>query len=342
MIRGSVDLVTSTEVHGWAFAPGRHEPVLVQVVLNHEILGESVANINRPDLAAAGMGSGHSGFNVQLFRPIDTLYLPFLMVKVDGGDAELPRAAMLGFSEFFSALFLANMSAGRHRSVLGGLWTDRIDAMAVLRGKLAIGAVSAEPALSQLIQSGFAVVGLLDTPDRGAWREALAPQAAEMLEDPALLPLLRGALEDNPLAVRADWLRDGESELGQPSAGNPSPFAAECLAVVVAFDNSVVLDVVRNSHMLPEFTTAGVSRWISGSASNGVSLAAAGGMLDRVELEAGQVAVIGPGTLYRVKADEEDSAVLLLCLPQRGSPMALATGRGRRESARKSGVRVSV
>lgn len=344
MIRGSVDIVTGTEVQGWAFAPGRHEAVLVQVVLNHEILGESVANIHRPDLAAAGMGSGNSGFNVQLFRPIDPLYLPFLVVKVDGGDAELPRAAMLGVSEFFSALFGANMSAGRHRSVLGGLWTDRIDAAAVLRGKLAIRAVSpdAEPALSQLIQGGFAVVDLLDLPDCEAWREALAPRAAEMLENIALLPLLRGALDDNPLVVKADWLRDGQSELGQPSAGNPSPFAAECLAMVVAFDDSVTLDVVRGSHMLPEFTPVGVSRWTSGSVGDGVSLAAAGGMLDRVTLEAGRVAVIGPGTLYQVKADGEDSAVRLLCLPQRGSPMALATGRGRRESARKSGARVSV
>src|SRR5271166_5688001 len=43
MVRGSVDVITGTEVRGWAFAAGRWAPVLVQAVLNHEILGERFA-----------------------------------------------------------------------------------------------------------------------------------------------------------------------------------------------------------------------------------------------------------------------------------------------------------
>jgi hypothetical protein len=68
MVRGSVDEVMSTEVRGGAFSPGRKEPVLLQAVLNHEILGEASANIHRADLAAAGVGDGNSGYNIKLFR----------------------------------------------------------------------------------------------------------------------------------------------------------------------------------------------------------------------------------------------------------------------------------
>jgi hypothetical protein len=337
MVRGSVDVVTTTEVRGWAYGYGRHDAVLVQAVLNHEILGEAQANIHRPDLAAAGLGDGNSGYAIKLYRPIDPLYLPFVTVKVDGGDAELPRAPMLGFGEFFAALYAAHPAVGRHRSVLGGLWVDRTDAAAVLRGKLDTGQVlpDAAPPIQQLIQSGFAVLGLAHTPSEFSWREALSDRVGDVLEETALLAPLRSILNDHPLVVRADWMA-GETPLGQASARSGAPSPAECIEIIIPFNEGVVLDVVRDSHKLPEFTPAGGSRWGNGA----VSVVGAEAFLDRYDLAAGEAVIVGPGTIFRLRCGPGNAAVLITCLPARGMPAALAISGEKREKMRESGVRV--
>jgi hypothetical protein len=330
MVRGSVDVLTSNEVIGWAFSPGRRDPVLVQAVLNHEILGETTAGIHRPDLAAAGLGDGNSGYVIKLFRPIDPLYFPFIVVKVDGGDAELPRAPTLGFGDFFRSLFVTYPAAGRSRSVFGGLWTDRTDAAALLRGKTGIGQIAPEtvPAIEHLIHDGFAIIDLRVPPAEQEWRASLSARIADMLEDEALLPVLRAVLEDNPLVVKADWVADEETALAQPSAANPSPSPAECVEIVVPFGEDVVLDVVRDSHRLPEFTPHGVSRWASRAAGDGVSVVGANGLLGRLTLPMGSAALVGPGTLYQVRRELGSKSARLLCLAERGFPLALAAGVG--------------
>ena len=340
-VRGSVDIVTGTEVGGWAYAPGREDPVLVQVVLNHEILGETVANIHRPDLADAGLGDGRCGYVVKLYREISPPYLPFLAVKLDGGDAELPRASAAGFSEFFTALYAAHPTSGRPRSVLGGLWTDRIDAAAVLRGKCDVGLVAPEAAapVEQLIHAGLAIMALRTPPKEGCGK--ITPKGiGAILDDGALLAVLRAVLEDNPLVVSAGVVADAETDLAQPSAGNPSPSPAECLAVAVPLSEGVVLDVVRDSHTLPEFTPGGASRWASGAARAGVEMAAENGLMDRHELAVGSVVVIGPGAMYRLRCGAGAKAAQMLCLPARLMPVALAADKTRRETVRSSGVRV--
>lgn len=348
LVRGSLDVVTATEMRGWAFSPGRKDPVIVQAVLNHEIVGESVANLHRPDLAVAGLGDGNSGYLIKLFRPIDPLYLPFIVVKVDGGDAELPRAPTVGFAEFFAALHRAHPAAGRPRSVFGGLWTDRTDAPALLRGKTEIGQFPPEAAAAagQLVHSGVAVLDLLAHPAEGfaATNEAIAalledPALAALLEDPALLPLLRGVLEDNPVVVRGDVLGAGATPFAQPSAANRSPSPAECLALVVPLGDGVCLDVVRDSHRLPEFTPDGASRWVSGDAADGVSLATTHGLLERYVLPPGTVAVVGSGMVCSLRVASEGGAARLLCVPARAMPVALAA-EGRSEFVNGSGVRV--
>jgi hypothetical protein len=342
MIRGSVDGVTGTEVRGWAFVAGRREPVLVQAILNHEILGEAKANIHRPDLAAAGLGDGKSGYVISLFRPIDPLYLPFIAVKIDGGDAELPRAPLLGFAEYFSSLYASHPTAGRSRSVFGGLWTDRTDAAALLRGKIEIGQIvpATVASVAQLIHDGVAIFDLREVPEQAAWLHKLAEKAGDLVEDTSLLPVLRAVLEDNPLVVKVDWVGDGDMDFSQPSVRNPSPSPAECVEVIVPLGEPVALDVVRDSHRLPEFTPLGVSRWASRAGSAGVSLAAGHGLLDCKSLRPGQAAVVGPGSLFRIRMEGDSATVRILCLPCRGLPVALAMNGARRESSRASAMRV--
>ena len=342
IVRGSVDLVTGTEVCGWAYAPERHGAVSVQVVLDHEILGEAVASGHRPDLAAAGLGDGHCGYAVRLYRKISALYLPFLSVKVEGGDAELPRSGAAGFQEYFSALHRAHPACGRSRSVYGGLWTDRTDAASVLRGKLDTGqvAATAAPALAQLIQGGLAMLDLGHDPATVDQSTPSPEWIGAVLDDSSLLAVLRAAFDDHPLVVRAARLRDDEFGLGQPSAANPAPSPGECLALVVALGEGVVIDMVRDGHLLPEFTSAGASRWTRADSHAGVEIAmAAQGLMDRYLLPEGSVAVIGAGALHRVRCGTGAQAIRLLCLPSRLLPVALATG-GAQETICRKGARI--
>jgi hypothetical protein len=322
MIRGSVDIITTTEIHGWAYHPAQHEPVLVQAVLNHEILGEAKATHHRPDLVAAGIGSGRAGYVIKLRRPVDPLYLPFLSVNVEGGDIELPRAPTLGFAAFFTALYAANPGAGRNRSVFGGLWTDRTDAAALLRGKTAIKQISptAAPVLTDLIRNGFALVEPGPTPPEAEWRAAPAERAQALLQQAELLIPLRAILEDNPLVVDTSFAGAEAAAFGQPSAKNPSPSPAECVEIVVALGEGVVLDIVRDSFSLPEFTVNGVSRWRNA----GVAPAAADGFLDRHALTRGQAAIMSPGTIFRIHTEGRAKAVRMLVIPTRGMPARVA------------------
>ena len=313
MIRGSVDVVTTNDIQGWVYDLGRPAPVRVQAVLNHEIIGEATASIHRADLAAAGLGNGNSGFFIKLFREIDPLYFPFIVVKVDGGDVELPRAPMLGFAEFFTALYAVHPGAGRHRSVFGGLWTDRTDAAAVLRGKLAVDQVSADAAqpIQELIYHGFVVIPLAQAPSLALWRRAAQKTAEKALLTPELFNFLCAVLGDRPLVSNVEFLPE-QMPLAQPSSRNASPSPAECLEIVIPFGEGVTLDVVRDSHKLPEFTPHGVSRWC-GAPSSGAS-----GFLDRYEVPPGSVAIIGPGTIFSASQSEGMDSALISCLPMRG------------------------
>lgn len=318
MIRGSFDVVTSTEALGWAFAPGQPEPVLVQAVLNQEILGEALAERHRPDLAAAGFGNGNAGFSIKFFRPIDPKYLPFISVKVDGGDAELPRAAVLGYKEFFSAVHRARPAAGRHRSLSGGLWTDRTDAAALLQSKMRIGTVRQEvaPVVEKLVHYGLTSLEI-SPPELTSWRQETAAKAEALVKAGEMAGVLSAVLKDIVLVARADWQSSDEPNYGQPSTRNPSPSPGECLELVLAFDDGVALDVVRASHMLPEFTVTGTSRWVTPAVEQ-VETAEPMGLLDREALPPGRLTIVGPGTIYRLRCPAGAAALRLMVVPMRG------------------------
>lgn len=344
MIRGSFDVVKTTEALGWAFSPGQTAPVLVQAVLNQEILGEAVADIHRPDLAGAGFGDGNAGFAIKFFRPIDPVYLPFIAVKVEGGDSELPRSPLLGFKEFLTSAHKAKPAAGRHRSVSGGLWTDRTDANALLQGKLRIGVITDEtaPMVEQVVNYGFATLDLAGTPEFSSWRKDLTGNAADFLDSPEILPLLHAVLEDSPMAVKADWFEDDATHFSQPSTANPSPSPGECIELVVSFADGVSLDVIRDSHALPEFTVNGKSRWTADVTDAATAAASSAGLLDNISLPAGTAALVGPGTIYQIRSEAGAAALRLHVLPVRGRTVEITTTSTLPGEVRRSGAMVLI
>lgn len=73
-LQGFVEAVTRHTARGWArdpLQPGRR--VMVQAVVQGHVLGQAVADLFRGDVAAAGLGDGHCGFNIDLSAHAVTL-----------------------------------------------------------------------------------------------------------------------------------------------------------------------------------------------------------------------------------------------------------------------------
>lgn len=364
-IRGSIDSLTTKRANGWAFSPSEKGPTVVQAMLFGRIIGEAVADEHRPDLAAAGIGDGRSGFGIAFYEPVDPSLLPMVSVRPQGGDVELPRTDLTGFPEFFRAMQARFPAAGRSRSVFGGLWTDRTDAISVLTGRIASGATlpDLEEPLRRLINDGYVVLrnalaaGGLTTGDAALIDALPAEQPLDGAGDPATrrvleslpgvlfrplsLALLRAALDDHPVAYRASVVRGAAGIFSQPSNGDSLPSPAECLlAVVASRHDGAQIDVVRGSHALPEFTAEGRSRWIARDAAAAVEVAIANGAaVDTADIGPNDVAIVGPGTIHRSRGVGDSAAVNVWCAPSRQIPLRVLTrGEGPLQVRHSSGA----
>lgn len=344
-IRGSVDAITTTEASGWVHA-GDAGPVAVEAVFHDRVIGHAAADGFRPDLEAVGLGGGRCGFTIAFDEPIDAVLLPFVSVRPAGGDVLLPRTGIAGFVDFANGLRAANPGAGWHRSVFGGLWTDRIDARRVLAGRIAAGLVPAtaiDPLLA-LVDGGYALLrsSLAERPlgepltkaltalgggevrkdsDEGA---AVLRALPDALVPAALMPLLRCILQDNPLIYRVETAVR-TTPFRQPSAIDPLPSPAECLMLIACPKGSrTIVDIVANSHVLPEFDAAGRSRWLSDSGEAIEAAVTAGAAIETIELRPSDIALVGPGTLFRVRTSGTNRPILLASIsPARQTPTRL-------------------
>ena len=88
-IRGSVDSLSAEGASGWAIgSPGR--PLVVQAVLDGQVIGETLAEQERHDLLAAGLGDGRCGFALAFHdAPLDVELLAFVSIR--------PPALIYGF-----------------------------------------------------------------------------------------------------------------------------------------------------------------------------------------------------------------------------------------------------
>jgi hypothetical protein len=162
MIMGSLDVVTTTKLVGWVHSPLIKEALQVQATINNKVIGDSVADLFRLDLADAKIGTGHCGFEIVFQRPIDPLFLPFVETRVVGSTLALPRTGTGGFNEFFSAAYKRYPYVPRYTSILGGLWTDRSDATPVLKSRTDMGRITKGESgiISRFINEGLVEVDL--------------------------------------------------------------------------------------------------------------------------------------------------------------------------------------
>lgn len=359
-IRGSVDSLSAEGASGWAFgSPGR--PLVVQAVLDGQVIGETLAEQERPDLLAAGLGDGRCGFALAFHdAPLDAELLAFVSIRPRGGDVELPRTNLTGYGDFFRTIHARHPGAGRHRSVFGGLWTDRTDARRLLAGRVATGATSAvlHDPLRDFIGEGYLMLrgalapeglttrdvaasarrpsGRALTAGDGPADAAFLGALADLLFREPTLRLLRGVLDDQPTVYRVEPLRDAAMRgFVQASTAERLPSPAECLLLVLGIaatpGQGLLLDIVRGSHELPEFTAHGRSRWLAEPLVDrepaGRELAREfGASVETLEIGPQDLVLLGPGTLHRLRTPPRGSTALRAwCLPQRISPMRRLT-----------------
>jgi hypothetical protein len=348
---------------GWAYSSISKEKLLVQALLSHVVIGEAVAELHRADLAAVGFGDGNCGYSIVFYYQIDPQYLPFVVVTIDGGDMVLPRSTISGYADFFHTLYAQYPVTGRHRSVFGGLWTDRVDAAALLRGRTDVGMVSVDVAgtLASFLQSGFAVLedvflqvgefGASSGSGRGkggggksssAKSPAMKEIAGAVLQLEPVMNLLHQILEGPPLALSAKVVEGSDDAFHQPSTLEALPSPAECLSLVLPLsEGPMELEVVRDSHLFPEFTAEGRSRWVNRTPAASTDFAVRQhGMIDRFAVQPGSVIIVSPGLIHRVQTEPGTPCVRVLCTPSRHAPLDRMPEGASKEVVLEMGARI--
>jgi hypothetical protein len=367
MIKGAIDRLDSEGVVGWLYGTEYTAAPMVRAFLHHDLIGESVADAHRPDLEEVGFGDGRCGFEIRFDRPIDSSYLPFVTVKPQDVDLYLPVVINNGaYLDLISSVLVGFSGTGRNRSVLGGLWTDRTDASQLLNGRVAVGACAAElqSPLQELIRNGHMMLHNALAPngvsskDIASIRTATAPHAhgdeaalkgaltgiAALLFRETVVRLLRAVFDDHPVVYRLDSF-NGDSSFGQASAFEELPSPGECVAVYVGNPSGPVrIDIVRDSHELPEFSPSGHSRWTGAGAEElGRFASEAGLSIESIELDALDVAIVGPGLMHRVAATHDAPAMRAVVAPRRVTPTRFLSGDATwTEVGHVSGARIRV
>ncbi|MBE7213467.1 MAG: hypothetical protein INR65_20820, partial [Gluconacetobacter diazotrophicus] len=284
ILKGAVDKLDSDGAVGWFYGSDYTVPPTIHAYLNHELIGQGIADAHRPDLEQVGFGDGRCGFDIRFDRVIDPVYLSQITVRPRDLDLHLPvPSSGAAYMDIVGTLVGSHAGSGRSRSVLGGLWTDRTDAPQVLAGRVSVGACAADlqPALRQLIRNGYVVLqhGLAPngmsardeanfrlaaeagaTADENGLRQALGGIATLLFRD-TVVRILRAAFDDQPVIYRIEAL-SGDGDFHQASTVEALPSPNECVAIYVGNASEPVrLDLVRDSHELPEFGGDAQSRW---------------------------------------------------------------------------------
>ena len=368
MIAGSIDQLTPLGAIGWLYRRDLTEPGMIRAFLDNEVIGETVASAYRADLHQVGLGDGHCGFDMSFIRPISESQLPFIKIKPDSIDLSLSLTGKAVYIDLLHAVLANAHGAGRNRSILGGLWTDRTDAAQILAGRLAVGSCVGElqPVLQELIVNGFVVLpgalapngmtrkdalaldlqskSLTQDGDRDSrLREALDTLAKLIFRD-AAVRLLRAVFDDHPVIYRLDKIED-EMPFHQATSIEALPSPAENLLLYVGFPGgNSRLDFIRESHEMPEFGPSGKSRWTFEGASDLGALAQQEGLsIGEAEFGNLDIVVVSPGLVHRVNGSSRLPILSALATPRRITPLRFLSGLDSWvEASHVSGARIRI
>jgi hypothetical protein len=345
MIEGSVDRVTVDGAAGWLGKRSGGDPIEVVASLNGQVVGEAVAFLPRPDLASAGFNGGRCGFEMAFSARLAERNLVFVSFRPKGSQLLLPRTSPDCYFDAFDAIAADFPAAGRHRSALGGLWTDRTDALQIVVGRARAGLCdpATTAALRKLVADGFVEL------KAGAEREppALPPEAfgptnsdeaalkatsaalAAYAFPPATVTLLKAVFDDAPVFYRPRQVEEG-APFAQAAAFEAMSSPAEmALAYVALAGKGARLDYVVDSHELPEFSVNGASRWSpQGAAEAAARLETLKRPVQSCDLAPGSVVLVGPGLIHRAICPAGAHVLRVVLSPQRVTPLRYLGGEG--------------
>ena len=351
MISGSIDQLTAQGAVGWLYRTDLEEPGVIRAFLNHNLIGETVAGCYRPDLHQVGLGDGRCGFELYFNTLLNEAQLPFVKIKPDGIDLSLSFTGKSIYLDLLYAVIDDAQSAGRSRSILGGLWTDRTDAGQLLAGRIAVGSCMGEmqPILLELIANGYVVLpnllaphGLSETTalsiDRNEQRAGrISERKAQLRETLDLLGklifrdlavrVLRTIFDDHPVIYRLDRLEQ-TGPFHQAAAIEALPSPAESLLLYIGFPGGTSrMEFLRDSHEMAEFGPSGKSRWTAEGDADLIALAEQAGLsIGEAEFTNLDMVVVGPGLAHRVVAGAGTPAFRALAVPRRITPLRFLSG----------------
>jgi hypothetical protein len=367
MISGSVDKLTTEGAVGWIYRADSKTPGKIRAFLDGEVVGESMADRYRADLHQVGLGDGRCGFEMSFVRSLAEAQLPFIKIKPEAIDLSLSLTDKAIYLDLVQAVLRNSAGAGRNRTILGGLWTDRADAAQVLAGRIAVGSCPAElqPMLQELILNGFVVLpGALapkglQAKDAGALAQLdrlpatgesetepkeLLDAMAKLLFRDSLVRLLRTVFDDHPIVYRLDRVTN-ETKFHQAAAVETLPSPAECMLLYVGAPATVGrLEYIRDSHELSEFGPQGFSRWTGEGANELGFLAEKQGLsIAEVEFTNLDLMLVGAGLIHRVVGSEDAPVLRGFAAPRRVTPTRFLSGTNSwTEATHVSGARIRV
>src|ERR1700721_1608609 len=93
MLRGEIDFVDFETIRGWAQDQSRPDhPVSLIVTDNDALIGNVLANCYRPDLEAAGIGSGRHAFDFSFPRTLSPFEQHVIRVRHEAGGRDIGKS----------------------------------------------------------------------------------------------------------------------------------------------------------------------------------------------------------------------------------------------------------
>lgn len=149
-IVGYIDFITNDRVRGWAAdIDDTNKPIALHLIVDGELVGHTLANEPREDLARSGLGDSAFSFycskiNAQANFKVVAMPSGIELAKSDNASIITPDKANTEAWLAYEDPYVYPAQTNQFRSQYGGLWTDQGDALSVARLKHRSGQISDE------------------------------------------------------------------------------------------------------------------------------------------------------------------------------------------------------
>jgi hypothetical protein len=156
-ISGNIGRWDNAAITGWVTIDGSNAAApQLEILIEGEVIGQCVANLFRPDVLKAGIGSGYCGFHFDFPPNVRASDTARARVRFAQSNLYLEPTAVTTKPNVFEG----ERSQSRFRSRFGGLWIDRGDMIDVLADRHRNGLLSDEVAdqIVRFVRDGYLII----------------------------------------------------------------------------------------------------------------------------------------------------------------------------------------